>query len=288
MVMVFALGVATGCKKSEEAPPAQAGSKGAAIPADAGAAPVSGVATGSPIADAGSGSPAAPAGAAFFPDKLDEKQGVILADTRGGTVEGIADGTLVDIGEMNEASMGSDESSTATVTAGGKTSKVPMIHLLREASIQRSPDGKFAVLSQIEHCGDLCHTMHFIVAADGRRARLGDGVVDVVVAWKKDGTEVALGSGHLWIIALDDLAVRKVETYTAPAYGPDATLYVRDHDGSAFIVAGAAAPKPVWKAPAREPSDDDEYGADDPDPVRFDDKGAPIYEPEYVGPPGGE
>ena len=254
-MMMIALGVASGCRKQS---------------------------------DAGAGSPPAAAGAAFFPDKLAEKQGVILADTRGGTVEGIADGTVVDIGEMNEAMMGSEESSTAAVTANGRTVKVPMIHLLREASIQRSSDGKFAVLSQIESCGDLCHSMHFIVAADGRRVRLGDGVADIVVAWKKDGTEVAVGSGHLWIVALDDLTVRNVESYTAPAYGPDGTLYVRDHDGSAFIVAGAAAPRRVWKAPPVEPSGDDEYGADDPDPVRFDDRGKPIYEPEYVGPPGGE
>jgi hypothetical protein len=288
--MMIALGVAAGCRKKgdEAVPPAQAGSTGPASSStpDAAAPAVSGTATGSPGEDGGSAPPAPEA--AFLPAKLGEKQGVILADTRGGTVEGIADGTVVDIGEMNEAMMGSDESSTASVTAGGKTVTVPMIHLLREASMQRSPDGKFAVLSQIESCGDLCHSMHFIVAADGRRARLGDGVVDIVVAWKKDGTEVAVGSGHLWIIALDDLTVRKVESYTAPAYGADGMLYARDHDGSAFIVAGAAAPRRVWKAPPKEPSEDDEYGADDPDPVRFDDKGVPIYEPEYVGPPGGE
>jgi hypothetical protein len=47
--------------------------------------------------------------------------------------------------------------------ARGRTAKVPMIHLLREASIQRSPRGTFAVLSQIETCGDLCHSMHFIL-----------------------------------------------------------------------------------------------------------------------------
>ena len=281
ILIAVVLGGGAGCKKKSQAA-ADAGATISTV-ADASAS-----ATAAPP-DAGPGADAAIA-SAFFPARLGDKQGVILAEQPGGSVEGIADGTLVDIGEVSESSMGSEGDSMAEVSAGGKTAKVPMIRLMREQSIQRSPDGKFAVLSQIESCGDLCHTMHFLVAADGRRVRLGDGVVDVVVAWKKDGSELAVGSGHLWIVTLADLSVRKVETYTAPIYGPDGTLYARDHDGSAFIVAGSGAPKRVWQAPPREPSEVelDEYGADDPDPVRFDDKGQPIYEPEYVGPPGGE
>lgn len=282
-ILIVVLGGGAGCKKQ---------SQQVAAPADAGAplapADASAVAT-APPPDAGSSADAAVA-SSFFPARFADKQGVILAEQRGGSVEGIADGTVVTIGEVSESMMGSEGDSMAEVSADGKTAKVPMIRLLREQSIQRSPDGKFAVLSQIESCGDLCHTMHFVIAADGRRVRLGDGVVDVVVAWKKDGSELAVGSGHLWIVTLSDLSVRKVDAYTAPAYGPDGTLYARDHDGSAFIVGGAGAPKRVWKAPPKEPSELelDEYGADDPDPVRFDDKGQVIYEPEYLGPPGGE
>jgi hypothetical protein len=291
ILMLVVLGDGAGCKKrSEEVAASDAGSASAGS-TSAGSTSAGSTIPGSATAsheDAGSSRDAAAAAAAFFPARFGEKQGVILADVRGGSVEGIADGTVVAIGEINEASMGSEGESTAEVSAAGKTAKVPMIRLLREESIQRSPDGRFAVLSQIESCGDLCHTVHFLIAADGRRVKLGDGVVDVVVAWKKDGTELAVGSGHLWIVSLVNLSVRTVDAFTAPAYGPDGTLYARDHQGSAFIVGSAGAPRRVWQAPEQEPSDLDEYGADDPDPIRFDDKGQPIYEPEYVGPPDGE
>lgn len=46
------------------------------------------------------------AAAAFYPAKLGEREGIILADKRGGAVEGIADGTKVDVVAVKESESG--------------------------------------------------------------------------------------------------------------------------------------------------------------------------------------
>jgi len=283
-----------GCKKqaaNKTADPAVAGSgsDGSGSGSADGSAG-SGSATGSG-SDAGSGSaPAAPA--AFLPAKLDAKQGIVFAETRGGTVDAIGadkarttlpDGTVVEIAEVKEADMSTSDEASVDVVVGGKTVTVPAARVLLEATLQRSPDGAFAVMSVIESCGDLCHTIHYAIASDGRRAKLGDGVADVVVAWSKDGKQAAIGSGNLWLVSLPDLAVRLVEGFTAPAYAPDGTLYVRDHDGSAYTGVESGKKKRVFKAEPLEPEEGD-YGADDPPPVEFDAKGKPDF--ALPGPPG--
>lgn len=234
--------------------------------------------------------PAAPA--AFLPAKLDDKHGVVFAETKGGTVEAtgadkakttIPDGTVVEIAEVKEADMSTRDEAAVDVVVGGKTVTVPAARVLLEANLQRSPDAAFAVMSVIERCGDLCHTIHYIVAADGKRAKIGDGVVDIAVGWSKDGKQAAIGSGQLWLVSLPDLAVRAIEKYTAPAYGPDGVLYVRDNEGSVWTgVEGGGKAKRVWKSPWWIELEDD-YGADDPPPVNFDASGKPDF--KIPGPP---
>jgi hypothetical protein len=250
--------------------------------------------TTAPTADAATAAPAPdPAKpSAFLPAKLAEKQGVLFAAEQGGTIDGksasgaiekLKDGTVVEVGEIVEADMSSgDTPPTAQITVGGKTYTVRPQDVLTEASLARSPDGSVAVFSVLTSCGDMCHSDVWILNSAGKRVSLGDGGVDTVTAWRKDGKEVAVGAEGLVIVALPDLAVRTLDRYTAPAYGPDGTLYVRDHDGSAFTLGANDKATRVWKAPkqpaadAEEEEEEGSYGGA-PTPVTFDPAGKPKY-----------
>jgi hypothetical protein len=256
-------------------------------------APAATTAATTPAVDAAAAAPAPDPvkPSAFLLAKLDAKQGVLFAAEPGGTIEGksasgavekLADGTVVEVGEIVEPDMSSgDTPPTAQVTVDGKTYTVRTQDVLTEGNLARSPDGTAAVFSVITGCGDLCHTAAWIVNSAGKRASLGEGGVDTVTAWRKDGKEVAIGSGGLVIVTLPDLTVRTLDRYTAPAYGPDGTLYVRDHDGSAFTLGVNDKATRVWKAPKQQPADSDEeegeYGGDAPTPVTFDPAGKPKY-----------
>jgi hypothetical protein len=230
--------------------------------------------------------PVSPAPAAqFLPSRLEANQGVLFAVEAGGTIEArtgdgatksLNDGSVVEIKDIREAEMG-DADSSVEIVSDGVTYTVGVAQVLREDSLTRSPDGAFAVFHVIVTCGDLCHSTGYVVTSAGKRVLLGDGVVDLAVAWRKDGKELAVGSGALWIVSLSDLAVRKLEEYTAPAYAPDGTLYVRDHEGSAYILAATAQPEQVWKAPEQPEPEEGDYGAGDPEPVAFGADGAPSY-----------
>ncbi|HUQ02573.1 MAG TPA: hypothetical protein VM261_08770 [Kofleriaceae bacterium] len=265
--------LAPGCKEKAKPPPAGS------------TAPAADAATAAPTPE-----PAKPL--AFLPAKLAEKLGVLFAAAQGGTIEGksasgaiekLKDGTVVEVGEIVEPDMSSgDTPPTAQVTVGGKTYTVRTHEVLTEANLARSPDGTAAIFSVVTSCGDLCHTDAWLVTSAGKRASLGEGGVDTVTAWRKDGKEVAIGSSGLVIVALPDLTVRTLDDYTAPAYGPDGTLYVRDHDGSAFTLGANDKATRVWKAPKQPAADSDEgeegeYGGDAPTPVTFDPAGKPKY-----------
>jgi hypothetical protein len=222
----------------------------------------------------------------FLPARLAAHTGIAFAETQGETIDApgangqgrsIADGAEVSIKAAREVEMGDSDEATVDVIAEGETLTLPAARVLREGNLTRAPDGSFAVFDVIESCGDLCHTAIYLVARDGRRVRLGGGVVDLVVAWRSDGKEVAIGSGSLWIVSLPALAVRQLPEYTAPAYSPDGTLYVRDQHGSAFTVGAKVELK--WRAPPSPPPEEGDHGADDPPPVRFDAAGKPSFEP---------
>jgi hypothetical protein len=279
-----ALLFAVACGKKEAEPrPAPAAPSASPAPAEAP----------KPVAPAAApASSPTPAAAPFLPAVLAPKTGIAFAETRGGRVQGkaangsktsIRDGAPVAVVSVHQAEMGDPDSSTVEVKVDGKRSTVPITAVLWEEALQRSPDGAFAVFSAITACGDLCHTEIFLVGRDGKRVPLGGGGVDVAVAWRPDGKEVAVGSGSLWLVALPGLTVRPVEDYMAPAYAPDGTLYVRDRDGSAYKLRSGKA-KRVWKAPpAAEPEDggDMEGGAMEPTPVKFDRAGKPNFALEF-------
>ena len=199
-------------------------------------------------------------------------------------MKGIPDGTPVVIADVKEIGVGSMEDATLTVEHGGKKVELPADRVLVSGiidAIHRSPDGKHAVFAPITACGDMCHTVLWLLsAADGKRVKLGEGGPDVNVAWHPDGTTVAVGSGSLWLVSLTDHEVKPMEGFTSPAYSPDGALYVRDPDGSAYLVT-TGKPKKVWTAEKDPEADEDEMGAEDPKPVDFE-NGVPDFELSYV------
>ena len=163
------------------------------------------------------------------------------------------------------------------VTWDGKRYAVPGTRMLTEGNLHRSPDGKLAVFVGPHSCGDVCHTELSIVVIDGTRKAIGSGLAQQAVAWRKDNTQLAVGSGTLWLVAAA-LEMKEVEGYQAPSYAPDSTLYARDFDGSAFVFAGNA-PKRLWKAKPRKTNPDEgDYGAHQHPPITFDAAGKPQLE----------
>lgn len=274
LAIIVAMLLAPACKK-ETKPQASAGSA------------ATHVGSGSAAGSADTTPPAAPT--TFLPPKLAEGEGIVFAETKGGSAEltaadgsktKLADGARVKVTRHGEADMGDQEPITHEVEVDGKKGTLPAARVVTESGLKRSPDGKFAVFVADEQCGDLCHTKLFILTADGTRKELGDGVVDVAVAWHEDGAQAAVGSASLWLVTLPSLEVNAIESYTSPSYAPDGTLYVRDHGGSAFILANGTA-KLAWKAPEKK-ADPDDYGAEQPPPIEFDAAGKPKLElPTY-------
>jgi hypothetical protein len=221
----------------------------------------------------------------FLPAAIDKKSGIIFAEKAGGVVKGIKDGTTVEVVSESGGGVGDMADATVTIKHDGKKVKLRADRVLRDTDleqIRRSPDNQHAVFSPIYACGDVCHSVLWLVSAkDGKRVKLGEGGPDVNVAWHPKGGTVAVGSGHLRLVSLADYKVTVLEDYTSPAYSPDGTLYVRDHKGSAFTV-GKGKPARVWDAGDEgEEEDEDEMDVEDPRPVEFKD-GKPSFDLHYT------
>jgi hypothetical protein len=258
IALVVLLVVACSKKKKEETPPpAVASGSAVAVVADAAAPPA--------------------AKAELLPAKLGERDGIVLAEKAGGevtaTVKGqsvmIPDGTKVDIVGENEAMAESGEDTSVTVRFEGKEVELPSDRVMVEGALRRSPDGKHAVFTVITSCGDICHSVIYLVSADGKRTKLGEaGPNDTTVAWT--GDRVAVGNGGLWIATLADHGVKPMEDYTSPAYSPEGVLFVRNFEGAAFEVKGDK-PTQVWKPKKKKQAPDDgDMVQEDPAPVKFE------------------
>ncbi|HEU5056675.1 MAG TPA: hypothetical protein VFU21_09110, partial [Kofleriaceae bacterium] len=281
---LFLVVALVGCEKKADEPkqeaPAEAEAKAKAPAAEAPPAAATPVAA---TPDA-----AAPP---FLPPAIDKKSGIIFAEKAGGTVKGIKDGTVVEVVGESGGAVADMADATVTVKHEGRKVKLRADRVLRDIDVEqirRSPDNQYAVFSPIYACGDVCHSVLWLISArDGKRVKLGEGGPDVEVAWHPKGGTVAAGSGGLWIVSLADYKVKELEEYTSPAYSPDGTLYVRDHEGSAFIV-GKGKPKKVWDAGGGDDGGDegadeeeDVRGVDDPRPVRFE-GGKPEFGLDYI------
>jgi len=271
--------VACSGKKEEAQPAPQAAAPGQTSPTTPTAA-----------ADAAPAVAAAPdaTAPAFLPPTLDEKSGIIFAATAGGSVKGIKDGTAVAVVSETGGAVGDMADATVTVKHEGKKVKLAADRVLRSATvdaIHRSPDNRFAVFAPIVACGDMCHSVIWLVsAADGKRVKLGEGGPDVYVAWHPRGGTVAVGSASLWIVSLPDFKVKAVEEFRSPSYSPDGTLYVRSGDGSAYTI-GKGKPVKVWDSGASDAEDapdaeEEGMDTDEPKPVDFE-NGKPMFDLEW-------
>lgn len=136
-------------------------------------------------------------------------------------------------------------------------------------AIHRSPDNQHAVFAPIYACGDVCHSVIWLIrAADGKRVKLGEGG----------------GSASLWIVSLADFKVKAMDDYRSPAYSPGGVLYVRDERGSAFTI-GKGKPVKVWDSGAGEgeSEEEEEMDTDEPKPVDFVD-GKPKFDLDWYPP----
>jgi hypothetical protein len=222
----------------------------------------------------------------LLPAKLGAKDGVVFAEKagdqvaasteKGGGTVNVPDLTRVEIVEEGEPAAGSGEDVAVKVKYEGVTIAIRADRVISETALSRSPDGKHAVFNTIFSCGDLCHSVFYLLGADGKRTKVGEGGPDVAVSWGKDA--VAIGSGSLTVVTLADGAAKTHDKYTSPAYAPDGTLYVRDASGAAFTLVGDKATR-VWKPKKKKaaPSEDD-MEEPDPDPVTFDKDGKPKFE----------
>lgn len=237
-----------------------------------------------PAADAGS--PAAePVPVFSIAAPLAPTAAVILAETPGvrvtmrpesGPALSLADGERVTYVEES-TSVGAGDS-LATVEARGVRGTVPNARVITEERLHRAPSGGAAVFAAVFFCGDLCHGEVWLLDAAGRRTRITDNAgPEVVVAWRPDGARVAVGSYGLFVVRPDDARAEPIPDFTAPAYAPDGTLFVRgetERDDGVFELLEGAAPRRVFAAPGRPPRRQPEVPTGDPSPVTFEEGGA--------------
>jgi hypothetical protein len=211
--------------------------------------------------------------------RLSKDQGRVFSEKPGGVVKALGGGKASDLKDGDtvkyvddNGGIGMGEDTVATVVARKKRIKVPNGQVILEDRLQRSPDRKWAVFSALTACGDFCYATGWLLGPD-LRLRLSESGFgpDVVVAWRSDREEVAIGSRGLSLVSLTDAKVTTSNGYTSPAYGPDGRLYVRGKDKSDAVyewVLGGTPRKVLAMAGAPPPSEsEDDRG--DPDPVTF-------------------
>jgi len=273
------IGMLAACsgKKEEAKPAAEAPAAQPPAPTAADAAPVAAVPDAAPPP--------------FLPPALDEKSGIIFAAKAGGMVKGIKDGTPVTVVGESGGSVGDMDDATVTVEHEGKKVKLIADRVLRSDTVDalhRSPDNQYAVFAPIVACGDMCHSVIWLITAkDGKRVKLGEGGPVVYVAWHPKGGTVAVGSGSMWIVSLADYKVKALADYQSPSYSPDGVLYARGEDGSAYTI-GKGKPVKVWDSGASEEKDDPEADPEEMDvegfkPVEFE-NGKPNFDLEWYPP----
>lgn len=152
----------------------------------------------------------------------------ITAQPAGGKGKGVvlSDGDEVQI-EDNGVGVGDGEA-VATIRVGKRKLTLPGVNLISEESLQRSPDGKWAVLMTMSGCGDVCHGVAWLLGPAVRVRFSEDVGPEIQVSWRPDGGEVAVGgAGHVHVIALPEAKVVKQGEFEAPAYAPDGRLFMR-------------------------------------------------------------
>jgi hypothetical protein len=225
-------------------------------------------------------------GLAIFDGPLPPDAGIVLATTPDATVtltstdppitrRAIPEGTRVAVrAELHGVGQGD---ATCEVELAGARGLVPNANVLTEERLHRSADRRWAVFHAVESCGDFCHAQVLLLGASGERLRLcGDTPCEgpeVVVAWRPDGGEVAIGGWGLRVLALPSMAPREVpDGFSAPTYGPDGALYARHsgRDDAVYELPRNGAPRRVFGARGAVPGVEGEGALPVPTPVTFD------------------
>jgi hypothetical protein len=199
---------------------------------------------------------------------------VLLATHQGGTVEltvdgggrvALADGSLVELTAPPDG-MALPAGDWTHVSTGDKQGLVPAESAVN--GVKKAPAGGFAVATAMVSCGDMCHSAVWLVHGMAERWRVFEHAVSADVAWHPRGGAVAIGGdGEMALIELPSGKVlQRSRRYFAPAYAPDGTLYVRDHDDGVLTLHGDDATM-VGKSTPRQPVAG-EYGMG-PAPVDF-------------------
>jgi hypothetical protein len=144
----------------------------------------------------------------------------------------------------DDAQMGNSEG-TALIEARGVQGRVPNGAVITEGRLRRSPDGRWAIFSTIESCGDYCHAGLVLLSAGARRDLCEHEQCagpEIGVAWSADGQRLAIGSEQLVIVSLATQSIRRIEQRSSPAFSRDGRLFVRGitEDDGVFEVTDAA------------------------------------------------
>jgi hypothetical protein len=155
----------------------------------------------------------------------------------------------------DDAMMGVEEG-TALIEARGVRGRVPNGAVITEERLRRSPDGRWAVFSAIESCGDFCHSGLRLLSREQRRdlcdAPLCAGPAPIV-RWSADGRTLVIDSHGVRVISLGTLAVRSVSSVGSPVFSPAGRLFVRGvtEDDGVFEVTDAPEPRRLFGASGR-------------------------------------
>lgn len=229
---------------------------------------------------------------------LGEHQGRVFGDQPGGILKAVVgakrlpppdtakpfelkDGEAIKFIDDNSGiEMG--EETFAQVVARKKRVAVRNGHVILEDRLHRSGDGKWAVFSAMVDCTSYCYSNGWLFGA-GLRLLLSENEfgVDVAVAWRPDGKEVAVGSHGLLLVSLPDGQITRSDEVTTPTYGPDGRLFVRsnraDSDAVEEWVRGGK-PRKLVTMRGRPPQAETGFDPGDPRPVTFADDGSMTVE----------
>jgi hypothetical protein len=144
----------------------------------------------------------------------------------------LSDGEIVQFLDWEQGADMND--AVATVNVRGQEIKVPNDQVATADRTYRSPDGKWAIIATTQTCDGGCRGVGWLLGKS-LRARFSTYMQSgAQVAWRKDGTEVAIVSGGLYVISLPDGALTTSPESGAPSYTRSGKLMIAPVGGEAY------------------------------------------------------